>query len=514
MVRSHTDTPVGRLYHWVNIRFGGSKFVKSKLNYVFPEHFSFLFGEIALYSFLFLVATGTFLAFFYVPSAEEVIYEGPYLPLRGVPMSRAYKSVVDLSFSVRAGLVFRQAHHWAALVFVAAILAHMCRVFFTGAFRRPREMTWMVGVTLFVLATAEGYVGYSLLDDLLSGNGLRIAFSVLESIPVVGSWLAFWLFGGEYPGGEILHRFFSIHIFILPALLGGLIALHLASIFRQHHTQFAGEGKTEDNVVGSKMWPTYATMSLGWMLIVSAVLVFAGGVLQINPVWLYGPYHDYIISSGAQADWYVLWIQGALRLMPGVSLPLGSYTVPNQFFPAVLFPGLVFGTLFFWPFIEAKVTGDRSEHNLLDRPRDNPVRSGIGGAGLAGLLVLLVAGSDDVMAATWDWNVIVMRYVERGLLFAVPALVGYLTWRVCHDLAGRDEQEADDMEKIEEAERESAGYMPVQPRRSPPVGSTAGRLGRVSPRVAGARRGVVTASVLAAVAGAVVDRLRGRSSGG
>lgn len=431
------DTPIGRLSRWFDERLGASQFVRSKLNYVFPNHFTFLFGELALYSFVFLVATGTFLALFYVPGEQEVVYQGTYTELQGIEMTEAYKSVVDLSFDVRAGLLIRQAHHWAALVFLGAILAHLARVFFTGAFRRPRELNWLTGVTLLVLAMAEGYLGYSMLDDLLSGTGVRIGYSLVESIPVVGSHAALWLFGGEYPGHGFLGRFFTLHVFVIPALLTLLITAHLALVFRQHHTQFAGQGRTEGNVVGSRMWPTYATMSTGLFFIVAAVLTLMGGLFQINPVWLYGPYDPFVVTSGAQADWYVLWLQGALRLMPGVSVPLGPYTIPNHFLPAVLLPAVVFAILFAWPFLEARVTGDRAIHHLLDRPRDRPVRTAIGTGALAAFVILLVAGSDDVFAATMDWSIEAMRYVERVLVLVVPVLVGLFTWKVCRDLAAR-----------------------------------------------------------------------------
>lgn len=432
------DTPVGRLAGWVDDRIGASGLVRSTLRYVFPEHFSFLLGEVALYSFVFLVLTGTFLAFFYVPGEQEVIYHGGYEPLRGVHMTEAYRSVVDLSFSVRAGLMIRQAHHWAALLFTAAIVAHMTRVFVTGAFRRPRELTWISGLAMLLLAIVEGFMGYSLLDDLLSGTGLRIAYSMIESVPVVGTWAAHLLFGGPYPGSGVFARLFAAHVFVVPGLLVALISAHLALVVRQHHAQFPGPGRTEANVVGSRLWPTYATKSGGLFFIVAAVLTAMGGLVQINPVWLYGPYDPFAITSGAQADWYVLWVQGALRLMPGVSLPLGPYTVPNQFFPGVLLPATVFAVLFAWPFLEARLTGDRGVHHLLDRPRDRPWRTAVAAGGLTALAVLLVAGSDDVLAATLDLPIVTVRWVERLLVLVAPVGVGLATWRVCRDLAARE----------------------------------------------------------------------------
>ncbi|MGH3323660.1 MAG: cytochrome b, partial [Streptomyces sp.] len=188
------------------------------LRKAFPDHWSFLLGELALYSLILLLLTGTFLTFLFHPGEAEIPYQGSYEPLRGVLVSEAYASTLDISFDVRGGLLIRQIHHWAALVFVAAIGVHMLRVFFTGAFRKPREVNWVIGVTLFVLSVAEGFCGYSLPDDLLSGTGLRVVQSLLLSIPVVGTYLSFFLFGGEYPGDEIIPRLYAAHILLIPGI--------------------------------------------------------------------------------------------------------------------------------------------------------------------------------------------------------------------------------------------------------------------------------------------------------
>ena len=495
-VTTHADTPVGRLATWVDHRVGAAKLTRSTLDYIFPKHFTFLFGEVALYSFMVLVATGIFLALFYSPGEAEVVYSGEYVPLQGVQMTEAYRSVVDLSFDVPGGLLMRQTHHWAALIFTAAIALHMARVFFTGAFRRPRELNWITGVTLAIVALAEGFAGYSLLDDLLSGTGLRIGFSIVESIPVVGSWLAYWTFGGEYPGSGFLSRLFAVHIFILPAIIAGLIAVHLLLVARPHHTQFAGPGKRETNVVGLRLWPSYATVSVGLLFLVAAVLVVMGGFLQINPVWLYGPYDVFAVSSGSQADWYVLWLQGALRLMPPWALRLGAFTVPNPFFPAVLFPGVVFGVLYLWPFLEARVTGDRAEHHLLDRPRDRPVRTAIGAAAITALVLLMIVGSDDVIVASFRWSLELVRNVERVLVFLLPAAVGLLTWKVARDL-----RDADPPRPLSGASDERHDATTVA---SSATGRDEGRRRKISP-------GLTAGAAVMAVAAAALGRLRRRS---
>ena len=427
-----------RLGRWLDVRLGTTKFGRSAVNKVFPDHWSFMLGEVAMYCLVVLVLTGVFLSFFFDASTEEVVYQGSYEPLRGVHMTEAYRSVVRLSWDVRAGLVMRQIHHWAALLFVASIVAHLCRVFFTGGFRRPRELNWMVGVTLLLLAVANGFTGYSLPDDLLSGTGLHIAYAVVLSIPLLGPWMGFLLFGGEFPAQEIISRLYVMHILLIPALIVGLLGAHLAILWRQKHTQFPGRNRRERNVVGSYLWPSYAAKSMGLFFLVSAVLAALGGLAQINPVWLYGPFKPEIVTTAAQPDWYVGWLEGALRLFPGWEPRIFGITVPNAFFPGALLPGITFGLLYAWPFLEARVTGDREEHHLLDRARDRPVRTAIGAGVLAFYLVLTLAGGQDIIAQKFNLDIETVVWTLRGLLLALPLGIALLAYKVCKDLAGEE----------------------------------------------------------------------------
>jgi quinol---cytochrome-c reductase cytochrome b subunit len=420
---------VRRATRWLDDRLGVSSFARTALDKVFPDHWSFMLGEIALYCFVVLVLTGIYLSFFFVPSSRDVLYDGTYAPLRGVGVSEAFASVLRISFDVRAGMVFRQMHHWAALVFVAAIALHLSRVFFTGAFRRPREINWIIGVTLLLLAMFNGFSGYSLPDDLLSGTGLRIAYSVALSIPAAGTWLAFLVFGGEFPANDVISRLYVLHIFLVPAALATLITIHLSIIWRQKHTQFPGPGRTETNVVGSRLWPTYAAKSVALFFVVGAVLGLLGGLAQINPVWLYGPFVPSAVSSPAQPDWYLGWLEGALRLFPNWEIRAFGHTVANPFFPAVLLPGITFLLLYLWPFIEGRFTGDRLHHELLDRPRDRPVRTGLGAAALTFYGVLFFAASNDVMAKLFHVSVTGVTWVFRILVLALPPVVGLGVYR-------------------------------------------------------------------------------------
>jgi ubiquinol-cytochrome c reductase cytochrome b subunit len=425
---------VRRTVRWLDDRLGATTFTRHALTKVFPDHWSFMLGEIALYCFVILVATGTFLAFFFVPSPNEAVYRGSYEPLRGVEVSEAFASVMRISFDVRAGLVIRQAHHWAALIFVGAVVAHLSRLFFTGAFRRPRELNWIIGVTLLLLALFNGFSGYSLPDDLLSGTGLRIAYSIVLSIPVVGTWLAFLVFGGEFPAPDILSRLLILHVYLVPLAMAGLITVHLAIVWRQKHTQFPGPGRTETNVVGSVLWPTYAARSIGFLFAIGALVAAMGGLLQINPIWIYGPFIPEAVSSPAQPDWYVGWLEGALRIFPAWEVELFGFRIPNPFFPGVLLPTVTFALLYAWPFLEARFTGDRTEHHLLDRPRDRPLRTAIGVGVLAFYAVLLLAGSNDILARFLGLPVTGVTAVLRALVFALPLITALAAHRVMRAL--------------------------------------------------------------------------------
>jgi ubiquinol-cytochrome c reductase cytochrome b subunit len=413
---------VERLVTWLDDRLGTSHFLKHALRKAFPDHWSFMLGEINVYCFAVLLATGTFLALNFDPTPLKVIYHGPYALLDGTTMSRAYASTLDLSFSINAGLLMRQIHHWAALLFVAGIIAHMSRVFFTGAFRKPREINWIAGIALMGCAMLEGFTGYSLPDDLLSGIGLRIADAVALSVPVVGTWASFLLLGGAFPSPHMTGRLFTTHVFILPAVIAGLIAVHLAIVWRQKHTQFRGPGKREDNVVGSPLFPTYTAKSIALGMATFAVLVLLGAFVQINPIWLYGPYEASTAMSPAQPDWYVGWLDGALRMGPAWSVHLWGHLIPSPFFPAVLLPAVLFGVLFLWPFIERAATGDGRSHQLLDRVRDAPARTGIGAALLTFGFALTAAGSDDVQARFLHVSVEQLTSAYRIFTLAGPAV--------------------------------------------------------------------------------------------
>ena len=356
--------------------------LRRTLNKVFPDHWSFLLGEIALYSFIVLLLSGTYLTFFFDASMKEVVYAGSYAPLRGVSMSAAYDSTLNMVFDVRGALMIRQMHHWAALLFVASICVHLLRIFFTGAFRRPRETNWFIGIVLLTLALLEGFAGYTLPDDLLSGTGLRIFSAVFLSIPVIGTWIYFTVFGGDFPGELIIGRLYIIHVLIIPAVLLALIALHLLILVKQKHTQFPGPGRTEHNVVGNRLFPTFAGKATALLFIVFGLCAALGGLVQINPIWLFGPYNPAQVSAGSQPDWYIGFIDGGARIFPPWEIVLWGYHIPPVLWGALGIPGLMFGALALYPILERVLTKDTASHHLLQRPRDVPVRTALGAMGL------------------------------------------------------------------------------------------------------------------------------------
>jgi len=423
------------LARYLDQRTGAAPFLRKALRYVFPDHWSFLLGEVALYAFVVLVLTGIYLTLFFKPSLAPVQYHGDYAPLNGRVMSEAYSSTVDISLQVKAGLLMRQTHHWAADVFIAAIVLHLLRIFFTGAFRKPRDLTYYIGLLMLMSALLEGYLGYSMVDDLLSGMGLAIGYSVLMSVPFIGANLAQLIWGGPFPTHVFESRMYIAHVFLFPILIGTLIALHLTLVAARHHTQFAGGRGTERKVVGVPTFPGQTPRSLGLLFAVAAVLFLMGGLIQINPIWQWGPYQLSQATNGAQPDWYLGWLIGALRLMPSFDVTIGHYTlVPNPFWGGVLFPLFVFGVLFAWPSLERRFTRDEAFHNLLDRPRDAPWRTALGAALFTWVFVIFVAGAADRLFVLFDLSYQGQVRVYRILVWVLPVVALVLAKRICDEL--------------------------------------------------------------------------------
>ncbi len=432
---------VGAVANWADERLGLATAMKKNLRKVFPDHWSFMLGEIALWSFVVLLLTGVFLTLWFTPSMGEITYQGSYDELRGVHMSEAMASTMNISFDVRGGLLMRQMHHWAAMLFIASMMIHLLRVYFTGAHRKPRELNWVIGCLLLLLGTLEGFTGYSLPDDLLSGTGVRAADGFMKSIPVVGTYLSFFLFGGEFPGESIIPRLFTAHVLLIPGLLLALIAAHMLLLVYHKHTQWAGPGRTEENVVGFPMLPVYAAKAGGFFFIVFGVTALMGALISINPVWKYGPYDPTKVTAGSQPDWYMGWPDGALRIMPGWESAFMGVTLSwNVFLPIIVLPGLMFTILLLLPFIEAWITGDKRDHHLLQRPRNAPTRTATMVALMTFYGLMWAAGGNDIIAILLDLSINQITYFMRVAVFVGPVIAFMITRRWCISLQRHDNE--------------------------------------------------------------------------
>ncbi|XRQ02978.1 cytochrome b [Actinomadura welshii] len=424
---------------FIDERLGSTTFFRRNVKKVFPDHWSFMLGEIALYSFVVLLLTGVFLTFWFKPSMVEVVYDGSYTNLQGVAMSEAYASTLHISFDVRGGLLMRQIHHWAAILFMASLMAHMLRVFFTGAYRKPRELNWLIGLGMFTLGILEGLFGYSLPDDLLSGTGLRITQGVAESIPVVGTYIYMFLFGGEFPGTDIVPRLYMLHILLIPALLVGLVTAHMMIMWHQKHTAMPVKNQSEKQVYGYPFYPVFMAKTGAYFLYVFGVLALFGAFVQINPVWLYGPYDPGAISSGSQPDFYMGFLEGSLRIMPAWEITAWGHTLSlSVLLPALVPLGIIMTGAALWPFLEAWVTGDKRQHHVNDRPRNAPVRTAVGMAAVTFYGLLWLAGANDILAERFHISLFATTWFFRVAFFAGPVLAYIITKRVCLGLQRKD----------------------------------------------------------------------------
>jgi len=431
----------GNVASYIDDRTGAAGWAKKNLTKVFPDHWSFMLGEIALYSFVILLLSGTFLTFWFDPSQQEVVYNGAYAPLSHVSMSASYASTLHISFDVRGGLLMRQIHHWAALIFMAAIVVHLLRVFFTGAFRKPREANWLIGIGLLTLGIVEGFLGYSLPDDLLSGTGIRIAEAIIQAIPVVGSYLSFFAFGGAFPGHVFIPRIYIVHVLLLPGIFLALITVHLMLVWYQKHTQYPGPGRKETNVVGYPLMPVYMAKAGGFFFIVFGVTAFLGAVASINPIWLYGPYTPGQISAGSQPDWYMGWLDGLVRMAPPLETHAFGHTISwNILIPGLIIPGILFTGMALYPFIESWISGDNREHHLLDRPRNVPNRTALGAMSLSFMIISLANGGNDIIATHFHLTINGIMWFTRFGLFIVPPIVFIITKRICLSLQRADRE--------------------------------------------------------------------------
>ena len=405
-----------------------------------PLHWTSMFGVVTLACIAVIFVTGVFLMFFYTPSGTPVVYRGGYTPLDGATMSKALRSTLAISFEVDGGLLMRQAHHWAALLLPASIIMQLLTTFFTGGFRRPRRLGWVLLFLILIVALVGGWSGYALPDDMLSGTGLRIVEGIVLGIPVIGTWLSTLLFGGEFPGAIIEHLY-PIHVAVVPVLLIGLLAWRIRAAYLERPAQFPVPGATEHAVVGVPVLPNAAVRAGGLFLIVTAGLFLVAATVTISPIWLYGPSSPGDASAGSQPDWYTGFLDGALRLVP----PGWEFVwLGRTWTLAILVPLAVVGAylaaVLLYPFAEEWITGDRREHHLLDRPRNVPTRTGVGVAGIVFYCALWGAGSADLVATHFHVGVESVVAFYQAVVVLGPVLAFVVTRRVCLALQKKDRQ--------------------------------------------------------------------------
>ena len=385
-------------------------------NKVFPHNWSFLLGEIALFALVVLVLTGIFLTMFYRPSTTPVPYTGSLELYRGTTQPAAFDSILRLSHDIPGGLLFRRIHRVAAHLFIAASVLHMLRILLTGAFRRPREVNYLIGIGLITFAFAAGFTGYSLPYDSLAGTGIRIAYSELLSFPVIGDRLAFWIFGGEFPTGDVIPRFFVFHVMVLPAMIIGAVTVHLLLVVRQRHTQFPARGIDGHRfVLGKPLWPAQFAESATLMLWVAGLLTAAAVLVPWSDVTLTGPYVPGEVGNNAQPDWYMFWVEGALRIFPPVEFSvLNVMTISGPFIAGIVLPGMVFTGLALYPFLERRVYGLTGEWHVLTNPLEIPLRAAFGLGTFSFVLIVSAAATNDILSrltgipietATWFFRV-------------------------------------------------------------------------------------------------------------
>jgi ubiquinol-cytochrome c reductase cytochrome b subunit len=288
--------------------------------------------------------------------------------------------------------------------------------------------------------------------------GLAIGYGVGLSLPVIGGPLTLGLFGAPFPGKpELWSRMYIAHVLIIPLLLLTLIGIHLVLIAARHHTQFRESPRhTERRIIGVPLFPGQTPRSLALMCFVAALLFLLGGLVQINPIWQWGPFEPWLGTNGAQPDWYLGWLIGALRLMPNFDVTISHFTlVPNPFWGGVGFPLLVLAVLGSFPWVERRLTGDRRAHNLLDRPRDAPTRTAFGVAFLTWIFLVFVFGSADRIYVLIGLSYNTQLNIFRVAIWVVPLLLFFLVRRICRELLASDRLE-DRREQAEEEAEEHA----------------------------------------------------------
>ncbi|MEF8822179.1 MAG: cytochrome bc complex cytochrome b subunit [Halovenus sp.] len=499
-----------RLYGWFDDRLdleGG----RSILGKAFPAEDSFLLGEVALFCFVLLVLSGMFLGFFYEPSISNVEYEGSVAEYQGEEMPESYVSVLNITYDVPFGMLLRRMHHWAAHLMVASMALHMLRVFFTGAYRNPRELNWVVGTALAGATMFAAYTGYALPFDEFASTAVGIGYNVALSIPIIGETVANIAFGGSFPSSATIPRFYFLHILVLPLVIAGLIGVHMAILVRQKHTEAQrdedvmpagptraavdrrtavegdsasggtaadggspsdsgtaadggavahGGGATKSRsrqvdrdddsvVVGLPAFPNQVAVSAVVFFLTLATLSLLAGFLPVHNIAEYGPNDPASTPSLIMPDWFLMWGYGFLKLIPSwMSFDLLGIHFSAEFIGGLLLPGIIFGVVALWPFIDYD---EKPVHFTAD-PLERPFQTAVGVAAVLFIMIASIAGMDVIVADIVGMSTAQLKPYFIGSLIAIPILGGLIVYA---GLGGFEDEDGENRDGETDEEGES-----------------------------------------------------------
>lgn len=416
---------LGLPYRWLDERLHIGRFRRRFLTKAFPVHDSYILGELALFSFATLVITGVFLALFYIPSTSKVIYDGALLNYRGKSLPEAFASVIYITYDLPMGMLIRQVHHWAANIFIASISLHMLRVLFTGAYRKPREVNWIIGIVLINLAIVSAFSGYTLPYDQFAATAATIGYNVFSSPPIVGEYIGNAVFAGGFPSQAAIPRLYSFHL-LLAALIAVTIGLHMTVLIKQRHTEPPRAGDPK-KLVGVPLWPNQAFASAMYLFALLAFLFLLGGFLSPHNIAVYGPEDPTTTPTNIAPDWYLMWLFGLLKLVPSAwGITIGGIIIKTEFIGGVLLPGVIWTAIVLLPFI------DRSEReeNFIANPLDRPFPTALGVLIVTFLLSLAIGGQNDRIAAFLGLGIREANLILFAAIILASFLAGALTYAI------------------------------------------------------------------------------------
>jgi quinol-cytochrome oxidoreductase complex cytochrome b subunit len=394
---------------------------------LWPTDFWRLVGHLAIAMFVLLAVTGIALSVWYRPSTAPVVYTGSAALYDGATLPQAFATVVHISEDVPGGLLLRRVHMAASHVFLAAIAAHLLRVMFTGAYRRPRLANHLVGLGLLLLALGMLYTGENLLYDLVSGASLRIGYSALLSIPLVGDSLAPLVFGGEFPAGDVVTRSWILHVFVLPPMFVGGLLLHLWLVHRRTPASWQREDvDVQRFAVGRPLWPDATARFALLGALSTAIVVASAAFVPWADVELEGPFRAAEVTNTLHPPWTLFFLSGGLRVVPAIDLVLGPVRITNVFVAGVVVPGLLIGALAAYPLVERWRLGDDVDHHELAHPLDVPMRAGVIAALTTVTVLLTVSAAVDSVAFFFRQPVETIIWALRIALLTLPVLATVL----------------------------------------------------------------------------------------